>query len=223
MLSQFTYRRLLSLLGDEMEADEFGLHTISSVYFDTDAYDIIRTSVQKPVFKEKLRLRWYGDPGPQDTVFLEIKRKYHGRVYKRRVPIRTARANRLLHDDALHMRAGQIGKEVNWFMQRYRPAPKLLLAYDREALTGKHDEGLRITFDHNIRWRDTDLELTHGSYGTPLFQDDTVLMEIKAFANIPMWLSNLLAAERIYPTSFSKYGTWYQQFHLRKGKNQYVG
>ena len=223
LLSPWAYRRLQHLLADDMVQDGYGLHTITSVYFDTDAYDIIRTSVQKPLFKEKLRLRWYGVPRPQDPVFLELKRKYHGKVYKRRIPIDPFSAKRLLYTEHPLLTQNQIAKEVDWFIRRYRPVPKLLLAYDREAFESRHDEGLRITFDHNIRWRDQDLDLLNGSYGTPLLNEDMVLMEIKAPQNLPKWLTDLLASEKIYPSSFSKYGTWYERVHLQKGKIQYVG
>jgi hypothetical protein len=200
-----------------------GRYTIASVYFDTDTYDIVRASVQKPLFKEKLRLRWYGDTAPQEPVFLELKRKYRGMVYKRRVPVGLPEASRLLQTDLPVLGQSQIANEVNWFIRRYRPVPKLLLVYDREALQGREDNGLRITFDHDIRWRSDDFTLSRGSCGAPLLDTDMVLMEIKACGNLPIWLTELLASEKIYPTSFSKYGAWYEQHYLTKGTKQYVG
>ena len=223
LLTRFAYRRLQNLLVGRMVQDEYGLYTISSVYFDTDAYDIIRTSVQRPIFKEKLRLRWYGEPGGQCPMFWELKRKYHGKVYKRRIPAQPGNASRLLKPAGMQAGDGQIAREVDWFVQRYAPVPKLLLAYDREAFVSPIDAGLRVTFDHNIRWRDADFSLSRGSYGTPLFPDDRVLMEVKACGNLPKWLSDLLAAEKLYPSSFSKYGTWYEQVYLQKGSKHYVG
>ncbi len=223
LLTRFAYRRLQNLLVGRMVQDAYGLYTISSVYFDTDAYDIIRTSVQKPIFKEKLRLRWYGEPGGQCPMFWELKRKYRGKVYKRRIPAQPGNAGRLLKSAGALQEQGQIAREVEWFVQRYRPVPKLLLAYDREAFVSPADEGLRVTFDHSIRWRDADFSLSRGSYGTPLFPDDRVLMEIKAYGNLPKWLTDLLAAEKLYPSSFSKYGTWYEQVYLQKGSKHYVG
>ncbi|HPJ03408.1 MAG TPA: polyphosphate polymerase domain-containing protein [Candidatus Limiplasma sp.] len=223
LLSQFTYRRLQNLLAGHLVQDAYGLYTISSIYFDTDAYDIIRTSVQKPLFKEKLRLRWYGEPGQQSPMFWELKRKYHGKVYKRRIPAKPDAAARLLQATGAQHGDNQISREVDWFVRRYQPAPKLLLAYDREAFTCPAASDLRVTFDHNIRWRDHDFGLASGSYGTRLFEDDRVLMEVKACGNVPKWLSGLLAKEKIYPSSFSKYGTWYEQVYLQKGSKQYVG
>jgi hypothetical protein len=223
LLSRFACRRMQNLLVGRMVQDAYGLHTISSVYFDTDAFELIHTSVQQPVFKEKLRLRWYGEPGDQSPVFWELKRKYRGKVYKRRIPAQPGDTCRELRPGGRLQDQCQIAREVDWFVRRYRPAPKLLLAYDREAYMSPEDEGLRVTFDYNIRWRETDFALSSGSYGTPLFDDDSVLMEIKACGNIPKWLSDLLASERIYPSSFSKYGAWYEQVYLQKGSKHHVG
>lgn len=223
LLTRFACRRLQNLLAGRMVQDAYGLYTISSVYFDTDAYDIVRTSVQRPIFKEKLRLRWYGEPGGQSPMFWELKRKYRGKVYKRRIPAQPENASRLLKPAAPLPEDGQIAREVDWFVRRYAPEPKLLLAYDREAFASPADESLRVTFDYNVRWRNSDFSLSSGSYGTPLFPDDRVLMEVKAAGNLPKWLSDLLAAEKLYPSSFSKYGTWYEQVYLQKGSKHNVG
>ncbi len=223
LLTPRAYGRLRQKLAPETAEDAYGRYTIASVYFDTDAFDIIRSSVQESVFKEKLRLRWYGDTAPVDSLFVELKRKYRGMVYKRRVPIDADGAARLLRADPLPHAQGQIYKEVEWFIARNRPVPKLLLAYDREALHGRRDETLRITFDHNIRWREADGAVLSGCRGTPLLPEDRVLMEIKAAQTLPKWLADLLAAEKIYPSSFSKYGAWYQQIYLGKGRTQHVG
>jgi hypothetical protein len=223
MLSPWAYRHLRRLLSDEMTEDQYALHTITSVYFDTDDYDIIRASVQQPLFKEKLRLRWYGIPKPQEPVFLELKRKYRGMVYKRRVPVLRTAADQLLHADSPTLAEGQVCREVDWFIRRYRPMPKILLAYDREALQSKRDPELRLTFDHNIRWRSDDFSASSGSYGASLLPEEKVLMEIKSVRNLPIWLTDMLAQEKIYPSSFSKYGSWYEQIYLQKGNYQHVG
>lgn len=223
LLTPLKYRRLQRTLKDRMAEDEYGRYTIVSVYFDTDAFDIIRTSVQQPIFKEKLRLRWYGEGGDDAAMFWELKRKYRGRVYKRRIPAQPCGVSRLLRPDEERFCQGQIAREVEWFVRRYRPVPKLLLAYDREAFQSPGDRELRVTFDHRIRWRDRDFGFSHGSGGTPLLEGGTVLMEIKACGNLPIWLTELLAAEKLYPSSFSKYGTWYETVHLRKGTSQHAG
>ncbi len=223
LLTPQTWRRLMHRLSETMIQDKYGLHTISSVYFDTGDFDIIRASVEKPLFKEKMRLRWYGIPKPQDDIFLELKRKYKGVVYKRRIAVRYSQAEQLLDCDDTLLQQGQIAREMDWFIRRYRPQPKLLISYDREALVGREDENLRVTFDQNIRWRNSDWDLSRGSFGAPLLPQEYVLMEIKACGSLPLWLASLLAQEHVYPSSFSKYGTWYQQVYLQKGWMHNVG
>ena len=70
---------------DYMKIDKFGLTSIASLYYDTPDYRLIRTSLEKPPFKEKIRLRSYGIATDSSPVFLELKRKAYGIVYKRRV------------------------------------------------------------------------------------------------------------------------------------------
>ena len=51
-------------------------YNIYNIYYDTDNSDVIRHSISKPYYKEKLRLRSYYIPNnSNDKVFLELKRK----------------------------------------------------------------------------------------------------------------------------------------------------
>ena len=77
------YAALRRWLQDRMEVDSYGLHTICNIYYDTPDFQLIRTSLEKPVYKEKLRLRSYGVPGGDTPVFVELKKKLDGVVYKR--------------------------------------------------------------------------------------------------------------------------------------------
>lgn len=196
-----------------MKPDEHPNYTICNIYFDTENYDLIRTSLEKPVYKEKLRLRSYGVPGSRDPAFVEIKKKYDGVVYKRRVTLQTMDAARWLSG----RRPGdgsQISREIDWFLQFYRPEPKVFLAYDREAYAAADGGELRITFDTDIRVRSNDLDLRSGDHAVPLLESDQILMEIKIPGAAPMWLARLLSNNSIFPTSFSKYGTYYKEFVL---------
>ncbi|NCC69631.1 MAG: polyphosphate polymerase domain-containing protein [Clostridia bacterium] len=212
---------LKNSLSQFMTQDAYGNYTICNLYFDTGDYALIRASIEKPAYKEKLRLRSYGVPKADDPVFAEIKKKYNGVVYKRRVAMTDMEAS----DYFLHGRQpendGQIMHEIDWFVKRYHPVPKAFIAYDRTALSGIQDSELRVTFDKNIRWRGTTLDLSQGDWGMPLLQPGVTLMEIKIPGASPLWLSRLLAQLQIYPASFSKYGVCYKQWlvheFLRKG------
>ena len=201
---------LLGLILPHLTADAHGRSTICSLYLDTPEHLIIRNSIDAKVYKEKLRLRSYGTPTQEDTVFLEIKKKYKGVVYKRREKLP-------LHEAMAYISGGppprdtQIMREIDYAMHFYRqPQPAMLIAYEREAYFDQELPSLRITFDTNVRYREDDLLLQSGHHGTRLLPDDVILMEIKTDGAMPVWLARALSDCDILPTSFSKYGTAYK-------------
>ena len=104
----------------------------------------------------------------------------------------------------------QITREIAYFMEFYGTLyPAMFISYAREAFFGADDRDLRITFDTDILWRAEDVGLVAGVYGSPILAPGTVLMELKIARAVPLWLSAALAREKIYPTSFSKYGMAY--------------
>lgn len=197
-----------------MKKDAYGQYTICNLYYDTDDWRLIRTSLEKPLYKEKLRVRSYGTPAPDGNVFVEIKKKYDGVVYKRRITARADEADFLISGFCPAGQLGQIGREIQWFQQRNRTRPKVFIGYDRLAFAGIDDPELRITFDTNIRWRTTDLDLRCGDYGVPLGGYGDVLMEIKIPGTAPLWLAHLLSETSVFSMSFSKYGSCYSRHIL---------
>lgn len=202
---------LAPMLHRHMQIDQYGRHTICNVYYDTPDYRLIRTSLQKPVYKEKLRLRSYGVPGPGDTVFVELKKKYQGVVYKRRTALELTDAERWLAGDG-PAPEGQIAREIDYFQSLYRTGPAVFLAYDRAAMFGRQDPDLRLTLDENIRWRTDALALSAGDRGSPLSVQGLYLMEVKLPGVMPLWLAHGLAQVGAAPVSFSKYGCCYREF-----------
>ena len=223
ILSVPAYKQLAELLVPQMEIDRYGLCTVSSLYYDTDDYRIIRASAERPVYKEKLRLRAYGTPARDSTVYLELKKKLEGVVYKRRIALPLREAALYLDHGVDPGQDSQIFREIDWFVRRYRPRAKVLLGGDRLALYGKDDPELRITFDFKLRWRDYNLDLAQGSLGQNLLPPDQCLMEIKARQAIPIWLARLLSERELYPCSFSKYGICYKNHILSKGEIRHAG
>ncbi|MDL2217166.1 polyphosphate polymerase domain-containing protein [Christensenellaceae bacterium OttesenSCG-928-M15] len=223
VLQNDQYFALLKRLQPYMQGDDYGLHTICSLYFDTDDYRIIRHSLDKPLFKEKLRLRSYGVPKPTDNVFLELKKKYDGITYKRRIALTLREAHRYLISHMPPRENGQVFREIDSFINQYAPAPKVLLCYDRLALYGIDDPSLRITFDANIRYRQYQLDLLKGDHGAALLSPDQRIMEIKIHGAFPLWLSNLLTELQIYPSSYSKYGRVFQDYVLQEQEAAHVG
>lgn len=200
---------LLSLISPHLTPDVHGRNTICSLYLDTPDHLIIRNSIIARTYKEKLRLRSYGTPGMEDLVFLEIKKKFKGVVYKRRerMPLQQAMA---YIEQGVKPCDSQIMREIDYAMYFYhQPQPAMLIAYDREAYFDEANPNLRITFDTNIRYRDKDCHLEHGSEGTRLLPEDVILMEIKTDGAMPVWLAKALSACSIRPTRFSKYANAY--------------
>ena len=201
---------LLARIAPHIQRDVHERYTICNLYYDTDDWRLIRASLEKPVYKEKLRVRSYGVPGETDSVFVELKKKFDGVVYKRRVtaelPLVEPLLSGLLDNDAF----GQIGREIEWFQRCNRTVPKVFIGYDREAFAGLDDPELRVTFDTRLRWRETKLDLSYGDHGRFLLPEDAVLMEVKLPSACPLWLSRALSDLSIYPTSFSKYGECYR-------------
>lgn len=213
MLNEKQISRLMDKMLQEMVADEHGRSTICSLYFDTPDFLMIRRSMEHPVYKEKLRLRSYGVADANSTVFIELKKKYHSIVYKRRVAMPEKDAARYLlgHEKIADT---QITREIDYCMHNYSNlSPAVFLSYEREAFYAKEDHEFRITFDRNICWRDYDLSLRKGIYGDSLLSNGQVLMEVKTAGAIPLWLVHFLTENQIYKTSFSKYAAAYQSIY----------
>ena len=201
---------LLAAVQSHLTPDAHGRSTICSLYLDTPDHLIIRNSIDARVYKEKLRLRSYGTPAPEETVFLEIKKKYKGVVYKRRESLPLCEAMAYITGGPMP-RDTQIMREIDYAMHFYRqPQPAMLIAYEREAYFDRDLPSLRITFDTGVRYREHDRHLDHGHQGTQLLPDDAILMEIKTDGAMPVWLARALSDQGILPTSFSKYGTAYK-------------
>ena len=211
MLDETQYATVRSLMHGHMELDEYGKSTICSLYFDTPDFRLIRTSMQKPVYKEKLRLRTYGVPTSDSASFAEIKKKYKGIVYKRRVKLPYSEALEWLCGNRPAPKDSQIAREIDYFCKYYKGiAPTCALFYDREAYYSLDGDGVRITIDENIRYRFSDVDLRCGDGGEHLTGKGQYLMEIKIPGGMPLWLAHGLGEARIYPVSFSKYANAYR-------------
>jgi SPX domain protein involved in polyphosphate accumulation len=221
LLDDQQYHQLRQRLSERMIPDQYGKSTICNIYFDTPNYHLIRRSIEKPVYKEKLRLRSYGVPREDSTVFIELKKKYKGVVYKRRVDTSLAQAVRYLYLGETLLKPSQITKEIDWFIYHYQKiVPAIFISYDRVAQYNKENNDLRITFDSNILWREETLDLSKGAWGNELLLSNQKIMEIKIPGAMPVWLADLLNDLRIYPCSYSKYGNAYKTKFIKENKLQ---
>ena len=201
---------ILEAMSPYMQLDGYGRTTIRNIYFDTDNYRLIRHSIEKPAYKEKLRIRSYSQATADSTVFVELKKKYEQVVFKRRLPLCEREAMAWVCREQACPLDTQISREIDYFIGFYgKLKPTVFLSYEREAYYDKGGGDFRVTFDDHILCRQTDVSLCSSVYGEPILPEDKVLMELKCSGGIPLWMTEVLSRERIYKTSFSKYGTAY--------------
>ena len=211
MLTLDQKERVLAAMTPYMKLDKYGRTTIRNLYFDTDTYLLIRRSIEKPTYKEKLRIRSYNKANADSTVFVEVKKKYKHVVFKRRISLPEAEAMKWLSGEKHTEKHTQISNEIDYFMELYGTLhPTVFLSYEREAFYANDGSDFRVTFDDTILCRQEDLSLESEVYGTPILPESKVLMEIKCSGGIPLWMTEVLSREKIYKTSFSKYGTAYR-------------
>lgn len=239
LLSREERDALLPILEAYMEPDAFAHSSISNLYYDTTDFRMVRRSLEKPMYKEKLRLRSYGTPEDTSTVFPEIKKKAMGIVYKRRIslpyqeavsflsgqqiasvthntaPERPDRAHEDSHnapDSKFDGTTRQIFHELDWMLASYEDlAPRVFLSYERDSYKGILDPSLRLTLDQDILFRTDRLDLREGVFGEAILLPDQTLMEVKISNAAPLWLAQALSEIGIFPVSFSKYGRAYEQ------------
>ena len=203
--------KLLSAINGRLVPDEFGESTVCNLYFDTPDYRLIRASMERPVYKEKLRLRSYGIPDENSNVFVELKKKYKGGVYKRRINMTYGEAVDFLCRRNFPRADTQVYGEIAYFMGFYRSLrPTVSIFCDRTAYFSSEDRNVRVTFDRNIRFRNQMLDLSTGSQGVKLLDSGLYVMEVKTLGSVPLWFSSALGELEIYPRAFSKYGKAYE-------------
>lgn len=215
---------VLQAMEPYMSMDEYGHSLIRNIYYDTPDFRLIRESMEKPVYKEKIRVRSYGPSGAGDPVFVELKKKYQDVVYKRRISMPQAQAKACL-GRKMQLPDSQIGQEIAYVLDFYRKLePAVFLSYEREAFYERDGGDFRVTFDENIRYRQEELTLDSDDWGTAILKPGLVLMEVKTSGGLPLWMVQALSRQKIYKTSFSKYGSAYQDIFLskRRGERQYA-
>lgn len=227
MITAQQRQALEALLNEKMPPDKFPYSYVRSIYYDTPDRRIIRRSLEKPAYKEKIRLRCYGSVTDGSQVFLELKKKFKGIVYKRRVSLTLQEAEKYMADPEARLDAGQIGREIDYVKQFYPGLePVVNLSYERLAWRDA-DKDLRVTVDWNVRASRTCLDMRKPPEGELLVPEDRALVEVKTARAMPLWLVEFINRNEIRKISFSKYGTVHLQTVREaleeKRRNPYVG
>jgi len=210
LLSENEYKKLIKKISYHIKKDSYYKSKILNIYFDNNNYDLIVKSLEKDIYKEKIRLRSYNIPSLNDKVFFEIKSKYQGIVYKRRLTLTLKEYYDYINNNKLNSSNPQVMSEIDYIIKRFNLKPKYFIAYDRTSYYDVDDKNFRITFDSNIRSRKDDLKLEYGDAGKLYFDEKKYIMELKSLKGIPLWFTKVLSELKIYPTSFSKYGNIYK-------------
>jgi len=210
LLSKEQYIELFNNINEYIEKDKYYETTICNIYFDNEDDELIYTSMDKPIYKHKVRLRSYGIPRIDDDVFLEIKFKFKNVVGKRRIKIKLKDFKNYLKIKK-YSGNDQIMREIDYLFNLYQLRPSYFIAYDRKSYREKNNENLRITIDTNLRSRKENLSLELGDEGNLYFNEKKYIMEIKTLGGMPLWLVKSLSDLGIYPVSFSKFGSIYKK------------
>ncbi|MBE6526278.1 MAG: polyphosphate polymerase domain-containing protein [Thermoplasmata archaeon] len=214
-------KAVMGALKENMVPDDYGHSSIRNIYLDTDDFILARRSIEKPLYKEKLRFRSYGPAEGDSKIFVELKKKFDGIVYKRRLSMPLDQAVRWFSPDGIGPKS-QIGMEIDFMRERYpgiRPA--MMLTYERDAYRAKDGSDLRITIDTNILSRTDNVDLTSEPSGYAVLPEGYTLMEIKTMYGYPEWLTTLLSGNHLYKSSFSKYGNAYKEMVLGKDPEEF--
>ena len=228
LLSKEQYDNLIPRLLQYMNPDEHCKsgknYSIYNIYYDTVNNDVIRHSISKPYYKEKLRLRSYNIPtNPTDKVFLELKKKINGIVNKRRVVLTLEEAYKFLElgekPNSKDYVNKQVINEIEYYLRTKPVNPTVYIGYTRRAFFSKDDKDFRLTFDSKILTRRDNLTLEAGCFGENILEENQYLMEVKILGAMPLWFTNILTELEIYNTHFSKYGNEYMKYTLNKQIN----
>lgn len=212
MLTVEQKNRILEVMEPYMQIDKYGRTTIRNIYFDTDNYRLIRRSIEKPSYKEKLRIRSYQTADDKSPVFVELKKKFNGVVYKRRISMTEPEAMAWICEGEPPPKQTQITREIDYFCKYYgNMRPAVYLSYEREAYFSKDGSDFRVTFDDNILCRQSDISLRSEPYGDRILEEGKVMMEVKCSGGMPLWMVHALSELKLSKASFSKYGTAYSK------------
>jgi SPX domain protein involved in polyphosphate accumulation len=206
VLNKNEYEKMIKELNKYTIHDKYYESSICSVYFDDDNYDLIINSIDSPLYKEKVRLRSYGVIDDNGKVFLELKKKYKGVTYKKRVTMTLNEFWNYYEKSIIPKSCDNLSmKEIDYCFNKYRLKPKMFISYDRYSYLDKENNNIRITFDYNIKYRDKHLNLDSNKYLEDIIEDDIYIMEIKTRDSIPIWFTKILSNLKLYPSGYSKY------------------
>lgn len=206
LLDKDKYEEIQKKLRNKIKQDKYHKYTIHNLYLDTSDNHLINSSLEKPLYKEKIRIRCYNTPKNEDYAYIEIKQKYADIVAKEREKIKLEKLFKYLYfGESINFK----NKRIENALKTYKLKPFYIVSYDRLAYVGKNDNSFRLTFDQNLRSRKCNLDLESTNEESLYFNKENYIMEVKTINALPLWFVKILADLKIYPSSFSKIGNIY--------------
>ncbi|MCL2242989.1 MAG: polyphosphate polymerase domain-containing protein [Treponema sp.] len=221
LITQDQAAALQNIISQRMNKDP--QYLVQNLYYDSGNWDIIRKSIEKPFYKEKLRLRLYGLYSTDSQAFIELKKKYDGITYKRRAAVPVMEIKNRSIGEIINSSDSQIHREIAFFLKNNTVSEKVYIAFRRTAYTGIKESDLRITFDNDILFtlcprNKCCFDGFNPGNGRRILKPSQSLLEIKTAISMPFWLARALSEKSIFPSSFSKYGVCYAK-HIAGGKD----
>lgn len=193
--------------------DGISQYTVRSIYFDSRNMACYSDKHEGVMLRRKLRVRGY-ENGESEQVVLEIKRKIASRQKKYRSLVRFSDVEKLLETGNLEKYIILNGSgsltDASKFMYHIKKGnyiPTCLITYEREAFHGKFDDGVRITFDKNIRSRlYPEIDSLYSEKNMKLLFKNHFILEIKYFSQqMPLWVRSVVQEFRLRNDALSKY------------------
>lgn len=210
------YTELVCELLPYMRPDKFGVngkYRVTSLYFESPDHKIYYETKNKLKYRQKLRLRVYDDADMNSPAFFEVKQKHKKVVNKRRTVLPLREAYRYLENlgtkplKEYETSNHQVLREIDYFRTFYQLEPEMVVSYDRHAMHCIDDSDLRITFDYNLRCRNSDLRVENGPYGDNFIDTNLIVLEVKVNDSVPLWLTRILQRIDCEQRSASKFCT----------------
>lgn len=225
-LSYAQYSQLRKRSYPHLVEEYEGIHELSSLYFDTPDFELMREVQEEGAYQELFRMRTDALLMKESLVAMEIVKQFNGRKSLRSVLIPYVNAQSFLRNYRKHvLKVGveaQISREIEYLVSGRNLVPKVVISSDRISVVSTKKGRLEMDFDFNIRWRTADLDLKKGNVGE--FVDPTlnVLMTVKSEGNHPQWFRELVEELNLCESSFSSLMVTYKEQLFRKEKNNYV-
>jgi len=191
------------------ENGDDGLYKIKSIYYDSHDFKFYHEKMNGNKYRQKVRLRGYNNVAYNDDVYFEIKQRYNTTVQKRRAELKLSDAYELMkHPLDAEQYADKkriVLDEIRYLSSMHALEAKAIVSYDRKAYMGKYEDGLRITFDTNLKCRKENLNLEEYHKEKYFVHPSLAVLEIKTNEKVPIWLVSLIQRFEIEAHRVSKY------------------